>query len=193
MKKLLLPLVALLITPQSWAQITLEVDAAVRVLGIDGKAQGVGIFKPVHQRLVLGDGAHQLQVRYEDLFDKGADDHEVVRSGPSLFEVPAGLPAGTYRLTLQNPPTTLAQAQKYRKQPVFVLQAGQQVVAQVQGENRPEPGLVDRINQTLSGAVNAEVRAITPAESRSNLFKQLWNSATADERRAMLEWAKAHP
>ncbi len=74
-----------------------------------------------------------------------------------------------------------------------MLKSGSQTVVQVQGENLPEVGLVDRINQTLSGAVNAEAREARPEDTRMGLFQQLWNAATPAERQAMLDWARQHP
>jgi uncharacterized protein YccT (UPF0319 family) len=193
MKKLALLLTTLVLQTPVWAQLQLSVDDRIRLLAVDGKPQAVGLFKPSHQTLKLEDGAHTLELRYEELFDRGADDHEVVRSSPARLQIPADLPAGQYRLTLQQGPESLGQAHQYRKAPLFVLKSGSQTVVQVQGENLPEVGLVDRINQTLSGAVNAESRERQPQDTRIGLFQQLWNAATPAERQAMLDWARQHP
>lgn len=183
----------LLLAMPAWAGVQLEVDERIRVLAIDDRPQSVGLFRPSHPVIELGEGTHTVQLRYEELFDRGADDHEVIRSSPSTLTLPANLASGRYRLTLDAAPQSLQQAQTYRKAPRFVLRQGQQTLLQLQGENLPEMGLVDRINQKLSGAINSEDRTARAEDSRMELFQQLWNSATPAERHSMLEWARQHP
>lgn len=96
----------------------LQVASEIVVDAINGQSRTKLLFGN-NEQLTLSAGNQRLLVRYKDLFDLGADEHEVVSSEPLLlaFNLPA---EGTYRLQLDAPSNVKA-ARAFAKAPQFRL------------------------------------------------------------------------
>lgn len=96
----------------------LQVAGEIVVDAVNGKERNSLLFGNDEQ-LSLGTGEQRLLVRYKDLFELGADEHEVVSSEPLLlaFNLPA---EGSYQLQLDAPSNVKA-ARAFAKAPQLRL------------------------------------------------------------------------
>lgn len=189
------------------AEVTLLTPEEIAVLALDDQEVNAGLLRGKTTTYKLDAGAHNITVRYEQFFQQYDGNHDILKSAG--ITVPATLQDGqTYTLKLVNPPKNFDVAKEYVKQPtIAVVDAAGNVVAQQQGvDSTPKSwlgsGLFDRVFDLRQDTKPAgKPAAVTPVVAASAVpatvaaaggnvaqLKQLWSSATAQERQQFAAW-----
>lgn len=142
-------------------------------------------------------GEREVALRYNQLFQLGADDHEIVRSGTMVLRFVAE-PGQTYRAVHPAFRDVAAAREGVKNLELRIVDAA--------GNNRVIGATQVRRNwrgeqstTTRPDLVSAEAAAATaPAPSAGgvsalDLLKFTWQNATATERAAFMEWAQGNP
>ncbi len=171
------------------ATVELAVPANIHVLSIDGQEQPSTFFGTRDHVKQLSVGEHVLSVRYTQLFDINAEDHDIVKSAPMAIRFIAQ-EGERYQLVV-NPPKRYEAALKFAKNPDIQLlnQTTGQSQAAVVIKSYAEASLVD----TLSKAFNNSEVSPNPTNSRlstnnTQLLQDIWLRATPQERQAFAAW-----
>lgn len=168
--------------------IELAVPENIHILSIDGQEQPSNFFGSRAHTQALSVGEHVLSVRYSQLFDISAEDHDIVKSAPMAIRFVAES-GQQYQLTV-NPPKRHEAAVKFAKQPDIQLinkstGASQQAVAI---KSYAEASLVDTISKAFN---NTDTPTPTLNTNNTQLLQDIWLRASAQERQAFAAWLAA--
>lgn len=177
---------------------------------VEGAAQ---VFTYGNRELHLAPGRYRILAFYKNLFQINADEHEVIKSNPAEFTVD-GKAGEVYQLGFDKPADVeqaRALAEGFRGW-VRNEQTGEQVAGEESAlvVNR---GFVSVLTgaaavaeaKSDSVAPESDAPAPTPAPEPAatsaapagagylDMLKAHWNQATAEERRAFLQWISATP
>ena len=165
-------------------KVSLEVPELIQVLSIDGQegnSHFLGSRAHVQQLTV---GEHVLSVRYTQLFNLTADEHDILKSKPMAirFTAEAGQ---TYQLSV-TPPKRYDAAKEFAKQPDIRLinkTAGTSQQA-IQIKSYAEASLVDSIGK----AFQSSDESVSKQSDNVQLLQDIWLRATPTERQAFAAW-----
>jgi uncharacterized protein YccT (UPF0319 family) len=152
----------------------------IQVMAIDGREPPVGFLKS-NVELALLPGEHVLSLRYVQLFQVNADEHDIVRSSQAALRFTAA-PGARYRLEVPPQPNRDA-ARQFAKAPQFRLVGDGAAVESVPIKSFAEASLVD----TISKAFEAQGEPARPV-TNVDLLKDVWGRSSAQEREAFRSW-----
>lgn len=160
----------------------------IQILSVDGDEQLGAMFGSRARTLELTPGEHVVSVRYTQLFQLGADDHDIIKSAPIAFRFTAE--AGKHYTFTVNPPKRHDAAVAFAKNPDIRL------VDSASGESRSgilvkslgQASLVDTMSKAFQTATNDDT---TGANGRLESLKTLWLNATPAEKQAFAAWLAA--
>lgn len=154
--------------------VSLAVPENIHILSIDGQEQGSHFFGSRAHLKPLSVGEHVLTVRYAQLFNLSADEHDIVKSAPITLRFMAQ--AGQhYQLTV-NPPKHHDDAVAFAKKPDIQLLNKTTGVYQATTPTLP--------NNTAIGVAPSSTNNIV-------LLQEIWQRATPQERQAFAAWLAA--
>lgn len=170
------------------------------ILTVDGKSVGRKAFESQEPKLIVLPGLHALEVRYSNIWDLSAEDHEKIQSQPVLLYLEAQ--AG-HSYMLKHPPLdNVDAARTYAAQPkIWIVDAktGDEVQAPLPGvtQHMPPGGSTAATPEAYATAItDAIAKAVSPDAQRTatedsttlKLLKFWWNQASAEERSAFAGW-----
>ncbi len=163
--------------------VLVSVPEEIEVMAIDGQEPPPSFLKSKMQ-LALLPGEHIFSLRYVELFQITADNHEVIRSRQAALRFNAA--AGSeYRL--QAPAQkNLDEARKFAKAPQFSLVnvSDGSTTNSTAIKSMAEASLLDTINKAFSA--NGEEVAKQPGNL--DLLKDVWGRATPEEQAGFRAW-----
>ncbi len=159
----------------------LELPEELQLLAVDGREQSSYLLGSRQQVVHILPGERVLTLRYVELFQLSANDHEVVRSRPVAlrFEAKAGQ---RYAFRYAKPGKVEA-AREFAKAPSLELltQDAAPIASSQAIKSYAEGSLVDSINSAFEGG--------TPkAVGNLELLQDVWGRSTAEEREAFRRW-----
>lgn len=160
-------------------QALLIVPEAVDVMQLDNTSHNY-LNRKGELRLPVNAGPHQLQLRYQQLFDQGSDQQQVVSSSSLNYSVQ--LQAGQqYRIQIPDLPSA-EQAKEFADNPQFKLVSDQQQ----QNLTPVQPVAV----QPVAAALPVVSPTTTnPQDSQAlQQLKHWWQQATPAEQEAFFRW-----
>lgn len=164
----------------------IELPEQVQVLSVDGRDLPGGLLQR-QQTVDLLPGEHVLTLRYVELFQFGAGDHEVVRSRPAALRFTA-VAGARYRIDVSNRPANLDAARRYARDPAFNL------VAEASGEATPSTAIKSYAEASLLDTLGKAFESAPEEPARSthlDLLKDIWGRATPSERESFRAWLDA--
>lgn len=163
--------------------VLISVPEEVEVMAIDGQEPPASFLKSKVQ-LALLPGEHVFSLRYVELFQITADDHEVIRSKQAALRFTAT--AGSeYHLQVPEQ-KKLDEARKFAKSPQFSLvntKDGSATNSTVI-KSMAEASLLD----TISKAFTAGGEDMTKQPTNLDLLKDVWGRATPEEQAGFRAW-----
>lgn len=168
--------------------IELAVPENIHILSIDGQEQPSSFFGSRAHTQTLSVGEHVLSVRYSQLFDISAEDHDIVKSAPMAIRFVAES-GQQYQLAV-NPPKRHEAAIKFAKQPDIQLINKSTGTSQqaVTIKSYAEASLVDTISKAFN---NTDTPTPTLNTNNTQLLQDIWLRASAQERQAFAAWLAA--
>ncbi|MGH8492608.1 MAG: DUF2057 family protein [Moraxellaceae bacterium] len=163
--------------------VLVSVPEEIEVMAIDGQEPPPSFLKSRVQ-LALLPGEHVFSLRYVELFQLTADDHDVIRSKQAALRFKAA--AGSeYRLTTP-PQKDVESARKFSKSPQFSLVNVHDGAAtdSVSIKSMAEASLIDTISKAFTGSADEPVKAPT----KLDLLKDVWGRATPEEQAGFRVW-----
>lgn len=162
--------------------VQVSVPEQIEVMSIDGREPPPSFLKS-RVTLALLPGEHVFSLRYVELFQINADDHEVLRSRQAALRFTAAA-GSSYRLEIPKQ-VNLEAARKFSKDPQFKLvnAADGSATDSAPIKSYAEASLIDTISKAFEG--NSDARAPV---TNTDLLKDVWGRATPDERKAFREW-----
>lgn len=163
----------------------LDVPETLQVMAVDGREPPPALLRRGVQ-LALLPGEHVLSLRYVQIFQLNADEHDVVRSRQAALRFTA-VAGGRYRL--ESPAQASHEAaRQFAKSPVFRLvdAGGGSIAESTAVKSFAEASLVD----TLSKAFQDQGEPARPV-TNVDLLKDIWGRSSEAERAEFLQWA--HP
>lgn len=170
--------------------VTLDIPEVIQVLSIDGKEQNSTFFGSRNHKQTLTSGEHILSVRYSQLFNLTADEHDIIKSKPLAIRFVAET-GKNYQL-IADAPKRYEAAKEFAKNPTIRLvdkTTGNSQSA-VLVKSYAEASLVDTIGKAFQNA-NDENQAATSNPNNAQLLQELWLKATPQERQAFAAWLAA--
>lgn len=168
--------------PEELVRVTLPEE--VEVMAVDGHEPPPS-FLQRNTVLALLPGDHVLSLRYVELFQISAEDHDVVRSRQAALRFTAA--AGSqYRVEIPKR-TGLEDAKKFARDPVFSLvnvQGGAAVTESTAIKSYGEASLIDTIGKAFESSQAAQAAE----NSNLELMRDVWTRATPEERKAFRAW-----
>lgn len=160
----------------------ISVPEQVEVMSIDGREPPSSFLKS-NVELSLLPGEHVFSLRYVELFQITADEHDVVRSKLAALRFTAK-PGATYKLGIPKQAGHDA-AIKFAREPVFTLLDNQNgdVTESSPIKSYAEASLVDTISKAFT-----ENQAAAGPVTNLDLLKDVWARTSPDERRAFRIW-----
>lgn len=161
--------------------VMVSVPEQIEVMSIDGREPPPSFLKS-RVTMALLPGEHVLSLRYVELFQINADDHEVLRSKQAALRFTAAA-GSAYNLEIPKQ-ANLDAARKFSKDPQFKLVSVKDGSATSSApiKSYAEASLIDTISKAFDG--NQEQQPVT----NTDLLKDVWGRATPDERKAFREW-----
>lgn len=158
----------------------------IEVMSVDGRDLPSSLLRK-NAQLTLLPGEHVLGLRYVDIFQITADQHEVVRSRQAALRF-NGEKGAMYRLQ-STEPKKLEEARLFAKKPEFSLVS----------EGGAEPAAVSQPIQSYAQATLLDTinKAFTTGQddkgllTNTELLKDIWGRATTEERESFLQWLQA--
>ena len=177
---------ALLLSPMLQAA-ELQVASEIVVDAINGQNRTKLLFGN-SEKLTLNSGEQRLLVRYKDLFERGADEHDVVTSEQLLlaFNLPAD---GQYQLQLDAPNNVTA-ARAFAKAPQLRLVDAQgqplalTILSEAQQQQLWQAAATPNTNAT---AVTTVVAGSSEQQMVSEQLNYWWQKADAQTRQQFLQ------
>ncbi len=171
---------------------TLQAPEILQIMTIDGEEPPGSFLGSRNLSRPLPAGEHVLSVRYNQLFNLGADDHDILKSPPVAFRFTVE-PGKTYQLQV-NPPKHYEDAKIFAKNPqirLITVETGKSqdgIIIKSLGQ----ASLVDTIGKAFQSATGEGNEAST-ATTITNLLQlqQSWLSASPAERQAFAAWLAA--
>jgi hypothetical protein len=165
-------------------KVSLEVPELIQILSIDGQEGNSNFLGSRAHIQQLTVGEHVLSVRYTQLFNINADEHDILKSKPMAirFTAEAGQ---TYQLSV-TPPRRYEAAKEFAKQPDIRLvnkTAGTSQQA-IQIKSYAEASLVDSIGK----AFQSSDESVSKQSDNVQLLQDIWLRATPTERQAFAAW-----
>ena len=165
-------------------KVSLEVPELIQVLSVDGQEGNSNFLGSRAHVQSLTVGEHVLSVRYTQLFNINADEHDILKSKPMAirFTAEAGQ---TYQLSV-TPPKRYDAAKEFAKQPDIRLinkTAGTSQQA-IQIKSYAEASLVDSIGK----AFQSSDESVSKQSDNVQLLQDIWLRATPTERQAFAAW-----
>ena len=159
----------------------------VQVLAVDGR-EVTGTMLQRNQVLTVLPGDHVFSLRYVELFQMGADEHEVVRSRQAALRFTA-VAGATYRIEYDKQ-VTLDAARKFSKDPKFRLVDVKKgaVTESTAIRSYAEASLVDTISKAFD---SAESKA--QGTTHLDLLKDVWRRASPEEQAGFRVWLDQQP
>lgn len=158
------------------------VPETIQVMAIDGREPPPSLLRR-DLELALLPGEHVLSLRYVQVFQLNADEHDVVRSRQAALRFTA-VAGGRYRLEapLQS---SHAAAQAFAKAPAFrLVDAGGASVESTAVKSFAEASLIDTLSKAFQDS-GEPARPVTNVD----LLKDVWGRSSEGERAEFLEWA----
>lgn len=165
--------------------VLVSVPEEIEVMAIDGQEPPPSFLKSKVQ-LALLPGEHVFSLRYVELFQLTADNHEVIRSKQAALRFTAA--AGSeFRLEIPAQ-KNVDVARKFAKSPEFKLVNVKDGVATPSTpiKSMAEASLIDTIGKAFTGA-NEEV---AKQPGNLDLLKDVWGRATPEEQAGFRDWLK---
>lgn len=161
--------------------VMVSVPEQIEVMSIDGREPPPSFLKS-RVTMALLPGEHVLSLRYVELFQINADDHEVLRSKQAALRFTAAA-GSAYNLEIPKQ-ANLDAARKFSKDPQFKLVSVKDgsAIPSAPIKSYAEASLIDTISKAFDG--NQEQQPVT----NTDLLKDVWGRATPDERKAFREW-----
>lgn len=185
------------------APAVLSVPAVIELLAVDGKSTSLNL-KQRALKLALTPGEHQLELRYFNLWDLDADDHEIVKSRPILLNV---VVKSGRQYAFEAVPAFEAPAQARDfvqsftpkvvtfKPTVMVASKGGVTDKQKEADIRRTAAMevvsqVVKSSGAISGSGEKIMNTSAPVSGNSQLeiVQQLWLELSPTERAAFQEW-----
>jgi hypothetical protein len=170
--------------------VTLDIPEIIQILSIDGKEQNSTFFGSRDRKQQLTAGEHVLSVRYSQLFNLTADEHDIIKSKPLALRFVAET-GKNYQL-IADAPKRYEAAKEFAKNPTIRLvdkTTGNSQSA-VLIKSYAEASLVDTIGKAFQNASD-ENQAATSNSNNAQLLQELWLKATPQERQAFAAWLAA--
>lgn len=161
--------------------VQIQLPAQVEVMSVDGRTLPSQLLRKDTQ-LALLPGEHVLGLRYVDIFQITADQHEVVRSKQAALRF-SGEQGTIYRLT-SKVPKNLEEAKRFASKPEFSLlneKEGGSAITSTPIQSYAEATLLD----TIQKAFSKDEKVVT---GNIELLKDIWGRSTAEERKTFKEW-----
>lgn len=161
-----------------------SVPEEIEVMSVDGHEPPPSFLKSRVQ-LALLPGEHVFSLRYVELFQLNADEHDVVRSKQAALRFTAAAGA-EYRLQIPKQ-TGVEVARKFAKDPQFALvnvkEGGS--VQSTAIKSYAEASLIDTITKAFDGSAKEEAEGPV---TNVDLLKDVWGRASTEERAAFRRW-----
>lgn len=160
----------------------LQVGEPVVLISVDGRDVPALLLAGAKQQVEVLPGERVLAVRYSQLWDLSASEHEVVRSKPVAVRFQAQ-PGAIYQFRFPAP-KNVEQARRFAKAPAFELVqvGGAKVAESVAIKSFGEASLIDSLFQPEGGA--------KAATTDLDLLKDVWNRSSAETRDAFRRWVE---
>lgn len=171
---------------------TLQAPEIIQIMTIDGEEPPGSFLGSRNLSRPLAAGEHVLSVRYNQLFNLGADDHDILKSPPVAFRFVVE-PGKTYQIQV-NPPKHYEDAKNFARNPQIRLVTVETGKSQdgVIIKSLGQASLVDTIGKAFQSATSGGDDAQTPTTTTNLLqLQQLWLSASPAERQAFAAWLAA--
>lgn len=161
--------------------VRVNVPEQIEVMSIDGREPPPSFLRSRVQ-LALLPGEHVLSLRYVQLFQINADEHDVIRSRQAALRFRAA--AGEeYRLEMPPQPNREA-ARVFAKQPRFTLvnvqNGGRTESTPIQ--SYAEAALIDSLQKAFT------TQGETAPPTNLDLLKDVWGRSSPEERQAFRRW-----
>lgn len=170
--------------------VSLDVPETIHILSIDGKEQNSSFFGARNRQQVLTTGEHILSVRYSQLFNLTADEHDIIKSKPLAIRFVAE--TGKHYQLVADAPKRYEAAKEFAKNPTIRLvdkTTGNSQSA-VLVKSYAEASLVDTIGKAFQNSTD-ENQTVTSGSNNAQLLQELWLKATPQERQAFAAWLAA--
>lgn len=166
---------------------TVSAPEQVQIMAVDGR-EVTGTMLQRNQVLTVLPGDRVFSLRYVELFQMGADEHEVVRSRQAALRFTAEAGA-TYRIEYDKQ-GSLDAARKFSKDPRFrLVNVKEGTVSESTAiKSYAEASLVDTISKAFD---SAESKAQGP--THLDLLKDVWGRASPEERAGFRVWLDQQP
>lgn len=172
-------------SPAETAQIS--IPEQVQVMAVDGR-EVTGSLLERNQVLAVLPGERVFSLRYVELFQINADEHEIVRSRQAAlrFNAEAGV---SYRIEIDKQPN-LDAARKFSKEPRFRLVSlkDASITESTAIKSYAEASLVDTITKAFDSGENK-----SQEPTHLDLLKDVWGRASVEERAAFKAWVNQQP
>lgn len=164
--------------------VLVDVPEEIEVMAIDGHEPPPSFLKSRVQ-LALLPGEHVFSLRYVELFQLNADEHDVVRSKQAALRFTA-VAGSHFRLQIPKQ-ASVAAAREFAKAPQFSLSSldGKAVAESTAVRSYAEASLVDTISQAFESATQGETAK--PA-GNLELLQDVWTRSSVDEKNAFRRW-----
>lgn len=166
--------------------VRVTIPETIEVMSIDGKELPTSLLRKNNQ-LVMLPGEHVMALRYVELFQTTADEHDIVRSRQAAlrFQMVAG-----EQYKLQAPVQKgRDQARQFAVSPVFTLHdaTGNQLAESSAIVSYAEASLLDTIGKAFKGN---EVEPSTTMKTNVDLLKDVWGRSSQEEKTVFQQWLK---
>lgn len=165
-------------------KVSIEVPELIQVLSIDGQEGNSNFLGSRAHIQQVSVGEHVLSVRYTQLFNLTADEHDILKSKPMAirFVAEAGK---TYQLSV-SPPKRYEAAKEFAKQPDIKLIDKSSGTSQqaISVKSYAEASLVDTIGKAFQNNDDQP----TTVNSNVQLLQDIWLRATPQERQTFAAW-----
>lgn len=166
----------------------LKAPEVVQVMTVDGEDASGALFGSRDYSRKLTPGEHVLSVRYNQLFNLGTDDYDILKSPPVAFRfvVEAGK---TYQLQTEAP-KRYQDAKTFAKNPVIRLVdvSSGNAIDGVMVKSLGQASLMDTIGKAFQSASAEDESAAPKGSATLNRLRELWSLATPAERQAFAAW-----
>lgn len=219
--KIVLTSLGFMLSHPVWAVSTIQSPENMVVLSMNQQAVKNGFLKNKKQ-YQLESGPAELSVRYQQYFDHGNTQHDILKSDEIVIQIPHLQDQQQYRLALVQAPQDFEAAKKYVEHPVIALydQNHQQIEIQQRNTQRSRSILSGWLGQEQKTTYNSPKATSYPSTqpvsktakssqrletstvksyqnghaqlSNDQLMMQLWQKASKVERQKFMSWLVDH-
>lgn len=193
---------------------TISAPEEIVVLAINDQVIKTGLLRNA-KNYKVNPGATSLSVRYQEYFENGIGQHDIVKSNIINIAVPELKDNQNYVLKLVNAPQDYDEAKKYSSQPnIAIFDSKNQIVTQKTGMVAESKGsLLDglfgnSVDLTQSKTTSSQVQVLNAPMSNSSVVTsktvsnttspsslssdqqliQIWQGASKSERQKFMSW-----